>query len=404
MLTKLRTLLLASAALCAAEPFRLTSVLVTSQTQQTHTVFISTTGELPTQMDFANRKLWSLIVAEKTNSTEKQLDLESVTWDSKTRRFTVTFDQADLAGLDLRKLDWTVTFNNRYQASAAATNPNSFFSSAKSKDDADLYFSGSYLAGFGTKPLYSIDAKLNWVPEMRESGYFFGVESAILVNSGVTAPVDRTRIDPDSVSAALSLQHGLGDFAFDINPVRGEFSRKFPASDIITAGTLRWVTTPLVVKRTAFVFYPLAGYEVGSNLNKPALLFKEPVNLSGYNTIARGIVGAHTALLFFKKSPAPDSPYRFSIQADYTARVLFAPEPFVTSGYIEGVRQDLTSVRSNTRHYLETGVVYNLNDLLALEIKYRYGSLPPLFEFVNHQVTVGIAFKSKLPHTLRNGM
>ena len=397
MLTKLTSLLLVSTALCVAAPFRFTSVNTTFQTPQTGTIFVATAGDLAATVDFSNNKLWNLTVDE--GNTEKQLDVKAAAWDAKSRTIAVTFDPADLAGMTFAKLSWTATFNNQYQATKAAPNANS---PPKGKDDADLYVFGSYLAGVGTKPLYSIDAKLNWVPEIRE-GYFFGIESAVLVNSGVSAPVNRTRVDPDSLSAGLSFQHRFDELVLDFNPVKGEFSRKFPASDVVSTAALKWARLPNLFKGGAFVFYPSAGYEVGSNLNKPALLFKEPVNLSGYNTIARGVLGAHAALLFLKKSESTDAPYRLSIQADYTGRVLFEPEPFVTSGYLNGVLANLTSVRSNTRHYLEAGVLYNINDLLAVEIKYRYGSLPPLFEFVDHQVTIGITLKSNLPHTMRSG-
>ncbi|MDQ2844668.1 MAG: hypothetical protein M3Y72_27220, partial [Acidobacteriota bacterium] len=261
---KIGTLLIIASALCLGEPFRLTNVLVTSETPRTGTVFIGTAGDLPTGVDFKNEKLWNLVVQDRTTTTEKLLSIAAIIWSPNSHRFTIKFDPSELATLDLHELDWTATFNNRFQASAKATKATGVFSSANSKDDADLYVFGSYVAGFGTKPLYSIDAKVNWAPEVHESGYFFGIKSNILVNSGVDTSVDRTRVDPDSISAALSVQHRFGEFALDIDPLEGEFSRKFPATDLITAGTLKWVGPPVPLKRAAFVFYPFAGYEDGS--------------------------------------------------------------------------------------------------------------------------------------------
>jgi hypothetical protein len=31
----------------------------------------------------------------------------------------------------------------------------------------------------------------------------------------------------------------------------------------------------------------------------------------------------------------------------------------------------------------------------AVRLQYKYGALPPLFEFVDHQVTVGLTLKAK---------
>ncbi len=80
---------------------------------------------------------------------------------------------------------------------------------AKGKDDADLYLFGSYLAGFSTKPIYVIDAKLNWAPEITKgtpdpvakkkpgTGWFAGAKSSLSINTDTKAPNDRTEVDPE---------------------------------------------------------------------------------------------------------------------------------------------------------------------------------------------------------------
>ena len=309
----------------------------------------------------------------------------------------MTFSPGALGTLDAQKVDWTATFNNVLQATAAAPS-RSFLSSADTKDDSDIYLFGSFLAGYSTKPLYTIDAKVNWVPEIKTTGNMFGVEATLSTNSDSSPPVDRSRIDPDSITAALALRHRIHQLSLDINPLEGQFSRKYPASDLITAGTIKWVSHPVYDHGQAVVFYPFIGYELGKNLNKPSILFKQPVNLSPYDNITRALFGAHAAFLLFKKSVTADSPYRLAIQADYTTRVLFTPEPFVTSGYSGSDHTSIVSVRANARHYVECGIAYNASDLFGIEAKYKFGSLPPLFEFVEHQVVIGITFKAKLPH------
>lgn len=55
-----------------------------------------------------------------------------------------------------------------------------------------------------------------------------------------------------------------------------------------------------------------------------------------------------------------------------------------------------TTLGKNARHEVEATANLNLTKLLSFSVKYRFGSLPPLFQFVDHQVTFGLTFKGTL--------
>jgi hypothetical protein len=136
------------------------------------------------------------------------------------------------------------------------------------------------------------------------------------------------------------------------------------------------------------------GYEAGHNLNKPSVLFKQPVDLGDWKTIARAVFITRGELYGLKAKPKDGDLYRFTIDAAYQPRVPFTPEPFVTSEFVAGKRTSVTRMRKNTRHEVEAGVNYNFSTLFGVRLQYKYGALPPLFEFVDHQVTVGLTLKT----------
>jgi hypothetical protein len=95
-----------------------------------------------------------------------------------------------------------------------------------------------------------------------------------------------------------------------------------------------------------------------------------------------------------------DSP-KVIINVGSQARMLFADEPFTTLDYYtkaDGTRDraKFVHMRLNVRHWVTSGVTWNINDYFGLTAQYKFGSLPPLFELVEHQVTFGLVMKSQL--------
>jgi hypothetical protein len=372
------------AAACLAQSLTLNRLVVGPPAAQGRSkIFISTTG---TPDPHAR---WKLSARKTKAAAPITVAVTNVVWYPNSSTVALEFDSSVLPAHDPRRYGWTAVYNDLLTVSLAP--PEEWFGVPRSRDDADLYLFGSFLAGVSTKPLYAIDASMRWLPEIRNSGYFLGVSSTVAINSSSTLPQDRTRADPDAIAAALTLRFMKRDFLFDVEPAKGEFSRFYPASSFVPSATVKWVRDPLFsTKRHAAVFYPYAGIEAGSNLNHPRTFLGQPATLSSYGGIGRILLRGYGAYYISKQEPDNDDPYLFEFYVDYTARLLFTDEPLVTSGSV-------LRLNSDPRQYTEAGLAWNVSKHVGLETKYRHGSLPPMFEFVDHQVSIGVTFKTKLP-------
>jgi hypothetical protein len=319
-------------------------------------------------------------------------------------------------GLTLEGASWNVLFSDgRYLLTASQADQQSGLAAAKSRDDADLYGAFSFLTGVGTHPIWMVDVKGGYsertdklplfrnlfpLPTMRT-----GVFADVQINTDTNAPADRTTIDPDSIRAFWKIfgnnriGHRFYSLAWEIQPAGGEFNRSNPSSNFIAGGKVQMITLPF--GDLPIDLNPIVGFETGKNLNKPSTLFNNPVNLSKYDGIARLLAGADADYYIFRR-PIKDAsdPYLFSFSGSWVARVPFLPEPFTRSTLVtdstgKTSRQNLVAVRANTRHNVTAEFNWNATKLLGFQVGYKYGSLPPLFEFVDHQITVGLVFKAK---------
>lgn len=302
----------------------------------------------------------------------------------------------------------------------AATQPSLMaqWDTAKDKKDASIYLFGSALAGVGTKPLYIVDAKFDLMlrKENKNTGHpcsllnqavkFSGTFAA---NAGGEPPVDRSDIDPDSITAGLLFDCGTpiwpkgGDtgLAHEFR-IDGEFSRKVPVSNLVASGRAKWRMDPVPVPGGGIDFEPFAGFETGRNLNHPAVMFKRAVDVSGAGAINRAVYGQKTTIYLFQptSSISATNIYRFVLEANFTGRNPLSRELYVRSAYVpdaKGVisRQKVVSVDRRFRPSVEVGATYNFTKFLGIKLQYKYGSLPPLFEFVDHQVSIGVTVKAK---------
>jgi hypothetical protein len=230
-----------------------------------------------------------------------------------------------------------------------------------------------------------------------------GIYAEMKTNTDTKPPNDRSTIDPDSIVAYTKLfgiknlgSHTLHGFKWEFQPAGGEFTRENTNSNFISAGKLR-LDLPF---RFGADFLPMVGTELGVNLNKPATLFDRPADLGRYNNIARLLGGADANYYAFRpnKQISEDDPYIFTFSASWQARIPFTPEPFTTAQFLPDdtgkiSRQKVVSLRQNTRHYVQVDATWNVTKLIGIQAEYKYGSLPPLFELVNHQATIGFVFK-----------
>jgi hypothetical protein len=323
----------------------------------------------------------------------------------------LSFARSQLGGEDPRSLKWSVLYlgSGDFQiAQGPSKTPASLpglpqpakevFGEAESRDKADLYLSGNVLAGVGTKPIYTLDAKVNIAPPLHWHGVRAGVYGEIQSNANSEPPNDKSEVDPDSIRAYATVNGLFGKSLYwDIRPAGGEFSRKYPASSFVSAANFAWWFDPTPVKGGWLTFYPSLGTELGMNLNKPATLFSQPSQLARFDAIRRLVPGMNATYRLWGKKDSP----ALTFTGTYQARVLFADEPFTTLEYYTtttGTRQreKVARLRGNTRHWVEGTATWNINEYFGVMAQYKYGSLPPLFQLIQQQVTFGLVFKSTL--------
>jgi hypothetical protein len=409
--------------------FSLRQVISATPTQTgTIMLLVSTKGDAPSSIIGQNN--WTVQMTEgggqKRSITAKADTAEFDRFDPKTKRGTnvVTLKVADtkFTGLILDGASWNVLFSDgKYLLTASpAKKAESGLKAAKARDDADLYGALSFLTGVGTSPIWMVDVKAGYADSIQhflhpKSGLntkhkalndiSTGIFADVQTNTDTKTPTDRTEIDPDSIRtfwkffSTRRIGHRLYSMYWELQPAAGEFNRSNPSSNFVGGGKLQFVTLPF--DKLPMDFNPQIGMEIGENLNSPSVLFKRKVDLSGYDSIRRLVGGADADFYVFRrKIKDPDDPYLVTISGSYVARVLFAPEPFTVSTLVpdstgKPSRQKVVSMRENTRHNVRADINWNVTKVLGIQLGYKYGSLPPLFELINHQVTIGFVFKAK---------
>ena len=91
-------------------------------------------------------------------------------------------------------------------------------------------------------------------------------------------------------------------------------------------------------------------------------------------------------------APSSESGRRLLITSQYRLRLPRSDEPYGFKG-TGGEFQLVLDQRK--RHYVSTDIEYLLTPGLALTAKYKWGSLPPLFPAITHQISVGLAVMIK---------
>jgi hypothetical protein len=275
----------------------------------------------------------------------------------------------------------------------------------------DLSFTGNFTAAGGSKPLYQfevlgglyLDREIKQVWNFRP-----GFTTKIEINQNPPSPNTRTRFDPDSITAGLAFQrikpltnpwlHIYG-LQFDEMLPGGEFTRTDPSSNIIASSSVLFALIPFSAKGhpTYGTLYPVMAIEAGKNLNKPSELDGVSVDLSHYNAIFRGVLGADGKVARASQDRTVDV---VSLSASYRVRLPAFDEPF-----IETVHQVTTaSLTTKARHWIEADASVSPWSFkyLAITAKYQYGVLPPSFSLVDHSFSLGLtltAIQSKKPQT-----
>jgi hypothetical protein len=314
---------------------------------------------------------------------------------------------------------WTVQFNREGQPATVlnftpgkstqcdGTTPGkkAFLCPPASGAPADISISGTFLAGGGTKPIYSFEFVGGLYSPNSPTwllGFSPGVSADVEINQNTKPPNNRTTFDPNSITAAFALQRmyklgsdnplHLDGLEFDESLPAGEFSRTDQTSNIIFASTVLLGFRPMrgqAHPRIYATLFPVFGIETGKNLDKPPTIDKKPVDLSNFNAIFRGYTGADASFAIMSKDKKTDD---FTISGSYRVRLPAFEEPFV-----ETMHQVTTvTLTTKARNWFEGDINYAPWSFkyLTLNAKYQYGELPPLYNFVDQKFTFGITFKA----------
>jgi len=282
------------------------------------------------------------------------------------------------------------------------------FNFTSDKKNPNLDVAGSFQSGVGAKPQYqwSVLVKApfehngchvvvtpvehyvcNWV--LSAGPKFNGVAS------------QETNADPDSLSASFPVEF---DFPFtkvgskslpinlSFNPIDYEFERKAKQEAVLVNGKptvhnyQQKNTNYIASGQVQFVvgWSPVnvninLGTEFGSALSRSVL---NQTPKSGYSdNPLRAVDGAD---VYFKLPKAGKYPF-LAVDGHYTVRSLFHPEPFKQAGVNNGNEFYTTKAR----HYINVNLARTIAKGSNFTVKYLYGSLPPTYSFVDHQVTIG---------------
>lgn len=313
----------------------------------------------------------------------RQVDLNMVnTIDTSTFSYIIIYADANTP---------IVTLNQ-----AEKPGPQKTFTAAKGKNDADIYFSGEASTSRNNKPSYTIESKFGYLfrllgtnqtgdpqrpVEFRDYGAlgFTGT-----FNSGANSTVD-----PDSITLSATYQR---TFLFGPSPTGIRLNSNFIGFELDKENTTRNLVTEvdatliLPSKRLnkseehpAFATVDLLfGMEGGHN-------YKNELQPEGLGNFWRPKFGTGAYLLVLKPSIFD----RITFSTEYKVRLPRSAEIF--SETVNGSK--MTFLTKKPRHYVASDLAFMFAPSYGLALKYRYGSLPPAFNLVEHKVSAGFVLQ-----------
>jgi hypothetical protein len=396
-------LLVAWSAPCrAAAPFTLTHIVVPRSVAGGQYRCVVHYGGAPPQQNVIEMPAAWHLTATSDQGTTVEVPLTRAVLSVVTRNIELYF--TDPPPGDPKQYVWQAAFTGQAPivlvTSAGSGGSSGALAPANTKDDADLYVAGSFLAGRGTKPIYAFDVRLQYIREFTSPAWQAwdgGVRFTASGNQDAKPPVDTTRLDFDALGLSAALRRWGTSRRFptllDLQPVAAEFTREISLADAVTKGRLTVLAPPFLNGHAAF--YPYAGGEFGVPIRKPATLFDRPVQFGDWHWIARGVFGAVAEYYVFQTPATPDDLHKFAVDVTFVDRLPIAAEPFVTVESVGGTRTKVARLRRNARPEVEGALVWNITPLFGAQLQYKYGSLPPLFELNEQQVSLALTFKAK---------
>jgi hypothetical protein len=313
------------------------------------------------------------------------------------RGFSKTVTLVTDGVIDTSKFSYVIIYaeaNTPLITLSAQKKPNAekTFTAAKGKSDADIYFSGSAAAEKNSKPSYSIDSKFGYfhnLARLKPDGKYKDLGS--IGGTGTFVSSQNSTVDPDSITAAVTYQRAFlfgpspTGIILNANFIGGEFAKKNKNRNLVTG-----VDATLVLpskrlnkseKSPAFATVDfLVGVETGHN-------YKNELKPKGIGNFWRPKVGADFYFVVLK----PGIFDRITFSTQYLLRLPQSAEMFKET--VNGAKKMFLTTRP--RHYLASDLNFMVGPAYGISLKYRYGSLPPAFQLVNNNVSIGLIIQLK---------
>jgi len=269
---------------------------------------------------------------------------------------------------------------------------------SKTKDDSNLYISGTFAPAGGSSPSYTIDSKANFILHSFDYGaYTIGATGDINTDKKTTA-------DPDSFHWAIPVQHTEPFRKISVteqfSTIGMELDKKGNAMNLVSApsatGSVSHTFTspdeknPGAKKVTASIGLDIsAGLEFGDNFKNDYAVANKV--LGGQGWFLRGVPSTTVYLII----PKACFLGKVTLTSSYTARIPTTNEVFIENRNTAKPKPELTS---NTRNFVQNTINFSLTSYVAIQIKHQYGALPPAFNLVRNSGSIGLVFALKELH------
>jgi hypothetical protein len=262
--------------------------------------------------------------------------------------------------------------------------------------DADISLTGALQTAVGNRPQYSyaFDGKYDFTPP-RAVSYAFAATFKALASQ-------QTNADPDSMKLAANFRYlanlpGRNGLIVTSDLIAYEFARTLkndkqvvlnqPGPQYIEKNSNRVHSAQVTFVRSerfgSFEFCPL-GIEGGTALTRTV---KAASNGVKEMSILRGVFGADYYNFWAMKKALK----RIDFEAHHTQRILHFAEPYKRSTLNDG-KQFLSRY---ARPISTAKLTFTVVDGFGISFSYLRGSLPPTFQFVDHQLTLGLTILLK---------
>ncbi len=276
------------------------------------------------------------------------------------------------------------------------------------KKDANFDISGSLQTSVGASPQYEWSALAKYPIEYQHSSKNQGLSYIFRAAPQFTGSASQqANADPDSLIASVTTEFyfpythvGMNHLPVNLlfDPIDYEFERK-PEQEAVLSNGKSTLNNYLqknanliisgrlqVLEAWKFKRVDLPNLNISLGTEFGSALSRSVLNVNpgpGYTDNPLRAVAA--ADVYFNVGlPKVKQPI-FNVDGHYTVRSLFHPEPFRQAGVNNG--NEFYSTKA--RHYIAVNLSRSLAKGANLIVQYKFGSLPPTFNFLDHQVTIG---------------